>query len=94
MSEPIPQNPIPPSTAQVVDDPAKPWKAAAATAVSAIGAFIAFWVADEDPFTAKDAGSALLAALVASGIVGGATFVTPNPKTVADDPPRRKRVQK
>lgn len=74
--------PAPVVPERIEDDPAKPYKAYAAAALTAIGTFIAFWIGDAEPFTAKDAGEAFLAALVASGLTGGATFVVGNPKRV------------
>jgi hypothetical protein len=62
-----------------MDDPKKPWKAYVATALTAVGTFVTYWIADTDPFTAKEMGEAALAALVASGLTGGATFATRNP---------------
>lgn len=50
--------------------------------VSAIGtgvvAFVGFWIADTDPFTAKEIGQGALLAVVGSGLVGGATYQTKN----------------
>lgn len=60
-------------------DPKRPYKAYVATAITALGTFVAFWVADTDPFTIKEAASAALAAVVASGLTGGATFAVRNP---------------
>lgn len=82
-------------TKVVVDDKAKPYKAYIATALTAVGTFAAYWIADKDPFTAKEIGEAALAALVASGLTGGATFQVKNPKKVKPareyKPPRRRR---
>lgn len=61
-------------------DPKRPYKAYIATALSALGTFVAVWVADTDPFTLKEAANAALAALVASGLTGGATFAVRNPQ--------------
>lgn len=72
-------NPVP---VAVEADPKRPYKAYVSAALSAAGTFIAFWIADADPFTAKDAGQGALAALVASGLTGGATFWVRNPKVV------------
>lgn len=66
-------------TTQVEADPSRPHKAYVASALAAVGTFVAYWVADTDPFTAKEVGQALIAALVASGVTGGATFKVPNP---------------
>lgn len=49
-------------------------KAYIATALTAIGTFVSFWIADVDPFTAKEIGQGCLLALIASGLTGGATF--------------------
>ena len=68
-----------PLTPEVKDDPKRPYKAIVATVLTAIGTFVAYWIADADPFTAKDAGEAALAALIASGVTGGTTFAIANP---------------
>jgi hypothetical protein len=87
MSEPTPR-PIPESVerlhtaialGQVEADPTKPVKAIVAAALSAVGTFVACWVADADPFTAKEAGQAFLLALAASGVTGVPTFAVHNP---------------
>lgn len=62
------------------DDPKRPRKAIASTILSALAAFVAFWIADTDPFTVKEAAQGVLLALVSSGLVGGATFAVRNPK--------------
>lgn len=64
----------------VEDVPSKPYKAYVAAGLTAVGTFVAYWVADKDPFTAKEVGEAAVAALIASGLTGGATFRVPNPK--------------
>lgn len=66
-------------TAEVKADPKRPYKAYIATALTAVGTFVTFWIADTDPFTMKEIGAAALAALAASGLAGGATFAIPNP---------------
>lgn len=71
---------IPPEV--VVDDPKKPFKAYVPAALSAASLFVMAWVADVDPFTAKEAAAAGISALVASGLIGVATYFTPNPKVV------------
>lgn len=76
-----PEAVIPPEV--VVDDPKKPWKAYVPTVLSALALFGMAWVADEDPFTAKEAVASGISALVASGVIGAATFFTPNPKKVS-----------
>ncbi len=53
-------------------------KALVATVLTAAAAFVVYWVADKDPFTAKDIGEAALSALVASGLTGAGTFGTQN----------------
>lgn len=78
-----PEHPEPVTPPEVVvDDPKKPWKAYVPTALSAVALFAMAWVSDEDPFTAKEAVSAGVGALVTSGVIGGLTFLTPNPKKV------------
>lgn len=62
------------------DDPRRPYKAYASTALTAIVAFAYSWIADADPFTAKDAAQAAVAALISAGLVGGTTFAVRNPK--------------
>lgn len=64
----------------VKDDPKRPWKAYAATAVTALGSFVAVWVADSDPFTLKEAAQAGLTSIIAAGLTGGVTFGVSNPK--------------
>ena len=75
-----PEAVIPPEV--VVDDPRKPFKAYVPTALSAISLFVMAWVADTDPFTAKEAAAAAVGALGASGVIGVLTYATPNPKVV------------
>ena len=72
--------------ARIEADPRRPWKAIVATALSAAGTFVAYWVADVDPFTSKEAGEAVLLALAASGLTGGATFSVRNPLASRDLP--------
>lgn len=69
-------------TAPVVvkDDPKRPWKAYISTAGTVVGTFVAAWVADTDPFTAKEAATAGISALIAGGLIGGITFQVRNPK--------------
>lgn len=69
-------------TTIVEDDPKKPWKAVVAAVIPFGTTFLAFWIADTDPFTAKEVGQGVLLGLAASGITGGATFATSNPKRV------------
>jgi len=53
-------------------------KAVVATLLSAVAGFVTYWVADKDPFTAKEAGNAVLLAIGASGLTGGGTWVAQN----------------
>lgn len=53
-------------------------KAYAATAVSFLATFVGVWVADTDPFTAKEIAQGLVTAGVASGLTGGATYAVRN----------------
>lgn len=53
-------------------------KAYVATAITAVTAFVLYWVADEDPFTAKEAAQGAVGALIAAGLVGVPTAVIPN----------------
>ena len=65
--------------ARIVADTKRPWKAFASTALAFAGAMVAAWVADTDPWTAKEIGSAALLAAGASGITGGVTYAVRNP---------------
>ncbi len=58
--------------------PQSPTKAIVATVLAAAAAFVTYWVGDPGSFTAKDAGEAALAALFASGLVGGSTYAAKN----------------
>lgn len=60
-------------------DPKRPWKAYVSAGVAGAIAFATYWIADVDPFTAKEAAEAGIAALIASGLTGGATFLKGNP---------------
>lgn len=60
-------------------DPKRPIKAYAATALAFLSLFVAYWIADEDPFTLKEAGAGLLTAALGSGLTGGVTFSVKNP---------------
>lgn len=71
-------NPVP----AVEADPKRPWKAYVATALTAVAAFVTYWIADPGTFDAKDVGEAFLAALVASGLTGVGTYSVRNPKVV------------
>lgn len=63
-------------------DPKRPWKAYVAGAIAAVSAGVAWWVADEDPFTAKDFGQAVLAAIGAGAPTWLGTYFTTNPRVV------------
>lgn len=67
----------------VKDDPKRPWKALVPAAITAATTFVAFWIADTDPFTAKEVGQGVLYALGTSGLTGTATYFTKNPKVAA-----------
>ena len=60
-------------------DPKRPLKAYVATAVSALSIFVTAWVSDVDPFTAKEIGAAVVAALLGAGLTGAGTFAIKNP---------------
>ena len=60
-------------------DPKRPVKAYIATAVSALSIFVTAWVSDTDPFTAKEIGAAVVAALLGAGLTGAGTFAIANP---------------
>ena len=66
-------------------DPRRPWKAYIATAVSALSIFVTAWVSDTDPFTAKEIGAAVVAALLGAGLTGAGTFAIKNPPKPAAD---------
>lgn len=66
----------------VKDDPKKPYKAYAAAVASFFVPILSFWIADSDPFTAKEAGAALLLGLSSSGLTGSAAYAVKNPKKV------------
>ena len=66
----------------VEDDPRRPYKAYAATALAFIGSFVSIWIADVDPFTHKEIAQAFLSAAVTSGLTGGVTWRVTNPKKV------------
>lgn len=67
-------------TAVIEDDPKRPYKAYASTALAGIVAFAYHWIADTDPYTAKEAAEGAIAALISAGLVGGGTFAVRNPK--------------
>ena len=66
-------------------DPKRPLKAYVATAVSALSIFVTAWVSDTDPFTAKESGAAVVAALLGAGLTGAGTFAIANPPKPASD---------
>ena len=53
-------------------------KAYVATALAFVTSFITFWIADVDPFTAKEVAQGLVLAAIGSGITGGTTLVVRN----------------
>ena len=53
-------------------------KAYASAALSFAAAFLAYWIADKDPFTAKEIGEAALTGAIAAGFVGGGTYKVKN----------------
>jgi hypothetical protein len=53
-------------------------KAYLATGLTVVVAFVLQWVADEDPFTAKEAAEAAVLALVSGGVVGVPTAAIRN----------------
>lgn len=74
----------PSKVAVIEDDPKRPYKAYASTALTVAAAFAAFWIADADPFTAKEAAQGGLVALISGGLIGGTTFTVRNPKRSRD----------
>ena len=60
-------------------DPARPFKAYIATAVSALSIFVTAWVSDVDPFTSKEIAAAVVASLIGAGLTGVGTFAIANP---------------
>lgn len=58
--------------------PQTAYKAYAATALTCVVSFALFWVADEDPFTAKEVAEGVVGALIAGGLVGGTTLQVRN----------------
>ena len=66
-------------TMPVPADPKRPWKAYIAAALAGLSTFVTAWVSDVDPFTAKEIGAAVVAALIAAGATGGFTFAVANP---------------
>lgn len=58
--------------------PQTPTKAYVATILTFVASFVTYWIADKDPFTAKEIGEAAVTAAVAAGIIGGGTYGTKN----------------
>lgn len=58
--------------------PQTPFKAFAATALTFVGAFVAYWIADTGTFDPKEWGEAALTAAAASGVTGFATYKVKN----------------
>jgi uncharacterized membrane protein YedE/YeeE len=56
-------------------------KAYLATGLTVVVAFVLLWVADKDPFTAKEAASAAVQALIGGGVVGVPTYLARNKPT-------------
>lgn len=61
--------------------PQTPTKAFVSGALTFAAAFVSYWIADKDPFTAKEIGEAVLISAVASGVIGGGTFAVKNRPT-------------
>lgn len=53
-------------------------KAYVAGALAFAAAFVTYWIADVDPFTAKEMGEAALSGAVAAGLIGGGTHAVKN----------------
>lgn len=58
--------------------PQTAFKAYAATAAGFVVTFVTFWIADTDPFTAKEVAQGLVTAAVSSGLVGTTAFAVKN----------------
>lgn len=58
--------------------PQTPTKSIVSGVGAGVVAFIGFWIADTDPFTAKEIGQAFLLAIIGSGLIGGATWAAKN----------------
>lgn len=63
----------------MMDDPKKPYKAYVATSLAFVSGVVTFWIADSDPFTAKEFAQAVVTSAIASGIVGAGTYAKENP---------------
>lgn len=61
--------------------PQTPAKAYVATALTCVVTFVMLWVADDDPFTAKEAAESAVQSLIAGGVVGVPTYLTRNKRT-------------
>lgn len=75
---------------ELEDDAARPYKAYVSAALSALATFLVYWIADPGKFTQEDFLQALLAAVIASGLTGGGTFVVRNPKKSERKPAKKK----
>jgi|GEM_PF-3730624 len=53
-------------------------KAFVSAALAFIVAFATFWIADNDPFTAKEAAAAFISGLVSAGLIGGGSYSVSN----------------
>ena len=62
-----------------MDDKKKPYKAYMGTALSFVGLFVAYWIADSGTFDPKEWGEAALTAAIGSGIVGAGVYKKKNP---------------
>lgn len=58
----------------------KPYKAYVATGLSFVAGVVTVWIADTDPFTAKEFAQALISSGTAAGIIGAATYLKNNPE--------------
>lgn len=67
----------------VEDDPKRPYKAYVSGALTAVATFVLLWLQDKGGphgFTSTEFGQDVVAAILASGLIGGGTFLTKNPK--------------
>jgi hypothetical protein len=69
-----------PTVDEVEADPAKPYKAYAAAALTFVTIVIADWIGDSDGTTTKEFLGWCVEGIVGSGLTGGATFAVRNPK--------------
>lgn len=79
----------PAHVARIEDDPKRPYKAYASTALTVLAAFVTYWIADVDPFTTKEIAQGCLIGLVSGGLIGGTTFAVRNPKRARTLPDQR-----